>query len=230
MLTFLRSKKDRFDDGIRGLLGAQSSLAVQKIVVPTIEGDMDLADIAHQVKPRNDLSPDMNTWKASNIDNINRGLTKIIQAKELELPTFWGTLKAQTIDVDGEMIDYGIISLRVVTSAGVNYMADAFAGTGTVANFKYHGIGTGTASESSSDTALGTEVESRATGTVFSSTNVYTTVGTITASATRAVTEHGIFSASTSGTLLDRSVFSVINLSTSDSIQTTYSLTLTAGG
>jgi hypothetical protein len=230
MLTFLRSKKDRFDDGIRGLLGAQSSLAVQKIVVPTIDGDMDLADIAHQVKPRQDLSADMNVWKVSNLNNINRGLTQIVKAKEFDLPTFYGSLWAQHIDISGEIIDYGLVSLRVVTSAGVNYMAAAFAGTGTVANFKYHGVGTGTGAESSSDTALGTEVETRATGTVSSSTNVYTTVGTVTATASRAITEHGIFSASTSGTLLDRSVFSVINLSTSDSIQTTYSLTLTAGG
>jgi hypothetical protein len=61
---------------------------------------------------------------------------------------------------------------------------------------------------------------------------VYRSVGTNTLdSGTPAVTEHGLFSASTTGTLLDRTVFAAINLigANGDSLQSTYSFTLTAG-
>jgi hypothetical protein len=47
---------------------------------------------------------------------------------------------------------------------------------------------------------------------------------------TLAITEHGIFSASSAGVMLDRSVFSAINLTRgSDSLQTTYDLTVPSG-
>lgn len=242
MLTFLRSKKDRFDDGIRGLLGAQSSLAIQKITIPTIDGDMDLADIAHQVKPRNDFSADMNEWKVTNLDHINRGLTKIVKAKELEIPTFYGSLWAQHIDESGQIVDYGLISLRVVTATGVGFIVDAFQNSVELETMKYHGLGTGTNSESSSDTALQTELttaytpdSTRPAGTTTegATANIYKTVATNTISdASAAVTEHGIFSqaATGGGVMLDRSVFSVINLAIGDSLQTTYELTFNAGG
>jgi hypothetical protein len=70
-------------------------------------------------------------------------------------------------------------------------------------------MGTGAVAENVTDTALGTQVETRATGTQVegASANIYRTVATITATASRAITEHGVFSASTGGTLLDRSVF-----------------------
>jgi hypothetical protein len=46
-----------------------------------------------------------------------------------------------------------------------------------------------------------------------------------------AVTEHGIFSTATSGTgvMLDRSVFAAINLANTESIQSTYQLTIPSG-
>ena len=96
---------------------------------------------------------------------------------------------------------------------------------------KYHAVGTGNTAEAIGDTALVTEVETRATGTqAENAANIYETVGTITATGARAIVEHGVFSASSVGTLLDRTVFSVVNLATNDSIQTTYRLTLTSGG
>src|SRR5689334_9959294 len=50
--------------------------------------------------------------------------------------------------------DYGIISRRVVTTAGVNYMRDDFAaaaGGADITNFKYHDSGTGTNAEAVGD-------------------------------------------------------------------------------
>lgn len=178
------------------------------------------------------MNPKLMLWKLSNVPNRLRGWRAAV-GQMGGLPVVTARLDARVIRADGKVEDYGTIQFgRVVTTAGVNYIVDAFQNTTEVENFKYHGMGTGSTAESSSDTALGTEVESRATGsqTEGSSANIYSTVGTITATTARAVTEHGIFSASSSGTLLDRSVFSAINLANGDSIQFTYQLTVSAGG
>ena len=64
------------------------------------------------------------------------------------------------------------------------------------------------------------------------SPQVYETVATNTTGAGSGADEHGIFNYEGGGTgsLLDRTVFSVINLSASDAIQSTYRLTVQAGG
>jgi hypothetical protein len=150
------------------------------------------------------------------------------------------TLSAKVIKANGQVIDYGVISHRVVTNTGVGFIVDAFQNLVELENMKYHGIGTGAVAEAVGDTALGTELttvynpdNTRATGsTTEQAANIYRTVGTNTVDGSAAVTEHGILSqaATGGGVLLDRSVFSAINLATGDSLQTTYDLTLTAGG
>lgn len=171
----------------------------------------------------------MNTfwWKIKNFRHLLRGVPDMIMGMVRPV----GRLYVEVHRADGRTEKLGLVSTRVVTTAGVNYLVDAFQGTTEPENFKYHGMGTGNTAENSSDTTLVTEVETRATGsqTEGSSANIYKTVGTITATQARAIVEHGIFSAASSGTLLDRSVFSTINLSTNDSIQFTYELTLPAG-
>jgi hypothetical protein len=138
--------------------------------------------------------------------------------------------------------DRGVVSRKVVTDAGVNYIVDAFQNTTEVENFKFHGLGTGGTAESASQTALVTELtteynpnSTRATGSTIegASANIFRTVGTNTIdSGTPAITEHGVFSASSAGTMLDRSLFAAINLvgANGDSLQSTYDLTFTSGG
>lgn len=142
-----------------------------------------------------------------------------------------GRLFAAIIKPDGERLDCGLISTKVVTTAGVGAIVDAFQNSFELENFKYHAAGTGTTAEAAGDTAIETEVESRATGstTEGASANIYKTVGTVSFTASRAVTEHGVFSASSAGTLLDRSVFSAINVVNGDAIEFTYELTFPAG-
>jgi hypothetical protein len=141
----------------------------------------------------------------------------------------------------GTREDYGIVSRRVVTNNGVGFIVDAFQNLVELEIMKFHGIGTGTTAEAAADSALVTELtteynpnSTRATGTTTeTSANIYQTVGTNTLdSGTPAITEHGVFSATSAGVLLDRSVFSAINLvgANGDGLQTTYSLTLSAGG
>lgn len=189
--------------------------------------------------PRRGLSTAVNEYRTRNLLNIRRGLVPVSLAKIHGIATAYGALYAEVKRGDGTVEDLGLISLQVITTAGVTYICADIAGGGNDSNlFKFHGYGTGGTAESSSDTALVTELttqyatdNTRPTGSQSASTNTYTTVATLSPDATVAITEHGIFTATSAGTLLDRSLFSVINLTGSaDSLQTTYVLTLTAGG
>lgn len=144
-------------------------------------------------------------------------------------------------DTPGRRDNYGIVARRVVTTAGVNYWSSYLAGGAQVpANWKYHGLGTGTTAEAVGDTALVTELttqystaNTRATGVQSNpSANVDQTQATNTVNAAVAITEHGIFTqtAAPGGTLLDRSVFAAVNLASGDGLQSTYQLTSSAGG
>jgi hypothetical protein len=142
-----------------------------------------------------------------------------------------GRLYAKLFRADGSVVNLGLVSTKVVTDAGVAYLVDALQNLTEPENFKYHGSGTGTTAEAASQTALVTEVGTRATGSQAegASANIYKTVGTVTYTSTYAITEHGIFSASSTGTMLDRSVFAAINVVNGDAIEFTYELTLPSG-
>jgi hypothetical protein len=162
-------------------------------------------------------------------------------ARLFGIMTAYGRLEAVLIKGNGERINYSLLSLRVVTDAFVAYVVDDWDGGSNVIDlFNYHGCGTGTGSEAAGDTALGTECttalnpdNTRATGTKTQpAAYQMRSVGTLTFDASAAVTEHGVLtqSATGGGTLMDRSVFSAINVANGDSIQFTYTMTLTSGG
>lgn len=173
-------------------------------------------------------------WKLSNLPNIWRGLWRWELARLAKIPTMYATLHAQVTHADGSITDYGLIGTRVVTTAFVTALATyMYDGSGPVPTaFDYHASGTGTTAEANGDTAMETDSGvSRVSGTASNpSAGVYRSVGTMSYTSTLAITEHGLFSAATSGTLLDRTVFSAINVVNGDSIQFTYSLTISAGG
>lgn len=190
--------------------------------------------------PRTGLPREVLIWRIKNLPHLLRGLWRVAISRLFRISAVYGVVSLVKITRDGRMINYGLASLRVVTTAGVNAIVDAFQNTFEVENFKFHGLGTGTNAEAVGDTALQTELstqynpnDTRATGTTTegASANIYRTVGTNTVDGSAAVTEHGIFSqaATGGGTLLDRSVFSAINLANGDSLQTTYDLTFSAG-
>lgn len=152
-----------------------------------------------------------------------------------------GALDVTLIKANGERVHYGTVGYRVITSAGVAFIVDDWDGSVTdITNFKYHGCGTGNTAEASGDTALVTESttalnpdSTRATGTQSQpSANILQSVGTLTFDAGASIVEHGLFSqaATGGGTLWDRTVFSTITVASADSIQFTYSATLSAGG
>jgi hypothetical protein len=154
-----------------------------------------------------------------------------LYTKVFGAPVMLGKLEAVVIR-NGQRIDYGVLGYRVVTTAFVGYVTDQLqTETSTFGDFKFHDGGVGVTAEAIGNTTMETtDGESRATGTqTESAANAYQSVGTIAYTSTKAVTEHGLFNDSSAGTLMDRTVFSAINVVSGDSIQFTYTLTLTAG-
>lgn len=121
----------------------------------------------------------------------------------------------------------------LVTQAGVNTLA-ASSGAGTLGAFNYHDSGTGTAAATSTDSGLATQAgpATRATGTKTTpAANQYRSVGTITYAGPLAITEWGLFNADTGAVpMWDRRVFAAVNVVNLDSIQFTYTVTLSGGG
>lgn len=193
--------------------------------------------------PRFGIGNVANRWRARNFHRLIAPMVKVAIANALRLSVITPTLRL-TLIRDGQIIPLGMASMKLVTTAGVNFIVDAFQNSVEVENLKYHGYGTGTTAESAAHTALVTELtteyatdNTRPTGTTTegASANIYRTVATLSPNAggTIAVTEHGIFdqAANSGGVMLDRSVFSAVNLvASADSLQTTYELTFPSGG
>jgi len=217
----------------------RSNTVTEADLVPWPARGVTKADVYEYGFPHEGLRPEVLRWRQANLPNLKRGLRTRQIAAKYGIPTVFGSLWVRVFRSDGEVIEYGLATMRLVTDVGVGYIVDAFQNTVELENMKFHGLGTGTTAESAAQTALVTELtteynpnSTRATGTTTeTSANIYRTVATNTIdSGTPAVTEHGVFSASSTGVLLDRSVFSAINLVANDGIQTTYDLTFTSGG
>lgn len=191
--------------------------------------------------PRLGLSREVNAWRLKNCHRLVIPMLKLLVLNRLHVSFLAPELKL-TLWRDGLPIDLGLASMKLVTDAGVEYIATRlFDGNTSIGNFDFHGFGTGTTAENANQTALVTELtteyvvnSTRPTGTPTNpSANIYRSVGTLSpdSGGTLAITEHGLFSANAAGTLLDRSVFSAVNVvASADSLQATYNLTLTSGG
>lgn len=209
-------------------------------VIKGVPGRQRLRDVIRAALPFT-KSEEINRYRLSNLVNVWRGFRSIIFARFFGVRHIYGAVFAKIIRGDGSTTDLGLISLRVVTTAGVGYIVDAFQNSVEVENMKYHGFGTGTTAEAAGDTALVTELTTeyagnvRPTGTTTegASANIYRTVATLTpdSGGTLAITEHGVFSANAAGVLLDRSKFAAVNLDSAngDSLQVTYELTFPSG-
>lgn len=172
-------------------------------------------------------------YRRRNFPHRVRGLKAeaALQLTKIGLPALLSELRATVHRADGSIEQLGVLSRRVVTDVGVQFIVNGFLNTVELENMNYHDSGTGTNAESASDTALQTPTGiARVAGTQSSPANgQYRSVATISYNASFSVTEHGLFSASTVGTLLDRSVFASIGVNSGDSIQFTYTFTIVAG-
>jgi hypothetical protein len=115
---------------------------------------------------------------------------------------------------------------NLITTAGRNELVARWD-DGT-AQPTHMAIGTGTNAAAAGDTTLQTELDRNALTSRVAATNVITMVGDWAAGdGTGAITEAGVLSASSSGTLFSRAVFSVINKAAGDTLQITWTYTLT---
>lgn len=117
----------------------------------------------------------------------------------------------------------------VVTTSGKVTAANRLQTTQTRNPPKFIGIGTGGGARTAgvADTALTTEVETRATGTesivtVTNANDAYQVQGTITATGARTVNEAGTFDAATTGNIDISATFADIGLASGDSLQLTF--------
>jgi hypothetical protein len=204
-----------------------------------------LREIISQGLPQRGLPDEVNEYRVRNARHLWRGARTALLARKLGIPTMYGALHLDLIRGGEEIVPLGLVSLRVVTTAGVDKLVAAMNQTdaATFPVFRFHGFGTGGAAEAAANTALTTELttqyavdNTRPTGsqTVGGSNNIYRSVATFSpdSGGTIAVTEHGLFSqaATGGGTLWDRTLFSVVNVvAASDSIQATYDATFAAG-
>jgi len=129
------------------------------------------------------------------------------------------------------------VSVKEVTSAFAKKLVDSMIGSGNQVNdFNQHKMGAGSTAETDTDTALivaqaGAQgATGGAAATHGAASNIYRSVGTLTAGSAYGCREHGVFNASTAGVLLDRSVVTNIDLNTDDVVTWTYELTVNAGG
>lgn len=227
-----------------GQLGPRGDVALQILRARRPEP---IETLWHRIRteglPLRGLDPEIRRYRTRNLGALARGLRSVLLARALRLPHFHGALSLTVLRPGRAPLVLGLVGLRVVTTAGVNFLVDALQGLVEPEVLKYHGIGTGSTAEAVGDTALVTELtteynpdSTRATGSLTEGggANVYRTVGTNTLDGTpgAALREHGIFSqaATGGGTLLDRTVYGAITLNSGDGLQSTYDLSVSSGG
>lgn len=127
---------------------------------------------------------------------------------------------------DGKLKDYREVH-NLVTTAGKAHIADQLSASPGATGMTHMAVGTGTNAAAVGDTALQTELDRNTLTSRTDSGAVVTYVGDWAAGdGTGAITEAGILNAGSSGTLLARSVFSAINKGAGDTLQITWTLTI----
>lgn len=188
-----------------------------------------------QVRARKIAAPGPGLWwKLSNLRHVWKGLARHAVAKTLGMNHMLGCLYAVLRRADGTVVNYGLISTNLVTTAFVEFMVDQLqTETSVWGDFKFHDSGVGVTGAAVGDTDIETtDGESRVTGsqTEGATAEIYKSVGTISYTTTKAITEHGLFSVVTAGTMMDHHVFAAINVVNGDSCEFSYQLTVSDGG
>ncbi len=140
---------------------------------PRVPEKVSLRKILSYAMP-NTGNREVDTYRFRNFVNVCRGLLTIAIAKAVGAPTMFGVLSMQIIRANGDIVDLGVVSTRVVTTTGCGFIVDAFQNLVELENMKYHGYGTGSNAEAAGNTALHTELT-----TQYASDNVRPT-GTTT--------------------------------------------------
>jgi hypothetical protein len=152
-----------------------------------------------------------------------------------------GYLTVTVTDTQGNVTTYGPFKNQIV-NVGETALRDCFGGTGTptctpVQAWKYHGLGTSSASITEGDTGCTTELTTKYTGNVRATgsqtnngANIYRTVATNTIDEAGAISieEFCLFdqAATGGGTMWTRILTGSIAVDNGSAITTTYDLTI----
>lgn len=138
-----------------------------------------------------------------------------------------GAITAMLIKANGEVETHH--KDNIIVNVGFDFIANAMgASTGRPGVMSHIAVGTGTTAAAATQSALVTEL---ARGAAVYAHTTGTKVFTFTATfapgtATGAITEAGVLNAATAGIMLDRVVFGVINKAANDTLQVTFTFTM----
>lgn len=139
--------------------------------------------------------------------------------------TVTGNLNIVVLDQDNNIKDQRSIKNLVVAS-GKNYIANRMTSNANVI-MSHMAVGSGNASPTTSDTALGSEITRVALDSTTLLANTITYVTTFGAGVgTGSITEAGIFNDPTAGTMLCRTRFDVVNKANTDIVVITWNVTV----
>lgn len=146
---------------------------------------------------------------------------------ETEL-TLHGRCLVEVRGPDGEIKETREVDNLVVT-AGRDAIIERLDSTPATGQPTHMAIGTGSTAAAAGNTTLGTEIDRNALTSNTSSGGVLTMVGNWAAGdgTNSAIAEAGVLNASSSGTLYSRATFTAINKGASDTLQITWTYTLT---
>ena len=115
---------------------------------------------------------------------------------------------------------------NLITTVGLNYIADRMEGTGETV-MSHMAVGSVNTAAALGDTNLYSENGRVAlSSTVVTADEIVYTATFPAGTATGALVEAGVFNAASSGSLLCRTVFSAINKGASDSVTITWTITI----
>lgn len=136
-----------------------------------------------------------------------------------------GALKIVLTGADGAVKQEQDIKNLVVTT-GLGYIASRVKDA-TATAMSHMAVGSNSTAAALANTALGVELGRVALTSTTVSANVITYVASFPAgTGTGAVTEAGLFNAASAGTMLCRTVFAVVNKQASDTLQITWTVTI----
>jgi hypothetical protein len=143
-------------------------------------------------------------------------------------PVIRGHLRLELRGPNGQLKDARDVENLIVTT-GRDAIIERLDSSPTTAAPTHMAVGTGATAPVAGNTALGAELDRNALSSNTSAGGVLTLVGNwAAADATNsAIAEAGVFNAASTGTLYSRATFTAINKGASDTLQITWTYTLT---
>ena len=124
---------------------------------PSRSAKVRLVDIVRDGMPRRGLGEEVNLWRMRNQRHLWRGAAKVLLARVLRQHRTWGGLWLTLVRSDGTEVRLGLASLELVTTAGANFIVDAWQNIVELETAKYHGIGTGSTTPVIGNTTMNSE-------------------------------------------------------------------------